>query len=89
MNRGKKGKSRSKGDHPEEDEYGIEEAVSVHRRIAYPNTENAQQSMRKAVFEYFEDGFHIRSMTLRKTTEGSVLGKTEKREDITLFVKGT
>lgn len=89
MNTGKKGKGRSKGAPPDEDEHGIEEAVSVHRRIAYPNTENAQQSMRKALFKYFEDGFHIRSMTLRKTIESSFPGKTEKREEITVFVKGS
>ena len=89
MNTGKKRKGRSKGALPDEDEHGIEEAVSVHRRIAYPNTENAQQSIRKALFKYFEDGFHIKSMTLRKTIESSFPGKTEKREEITVFVKGS
>ena len=84
---GKKGGNKKQDFHPDEEDCGVEEALSVHRRIAYPNTENAQQSMRKTLFKYFEEGFNIRSMTLRKTTEGSTPGKTEKREEITIYVK--
>lgn len=88
MNTGEKAEGGSKGP-PQADAQGIEEAVSVHRRIAYPNTESAQQSIRKTLFECLEDGFHIKSMTLRKTTQGNLPGEAEKREEITLFVKGT
>jgi hypothetical protein len=74
---------------PDDDDCGVEESVSVYRRIAYPNTENAQKGMRKALFKYFEDGFHIRSISLRKTTGGKAPSRTEKREEITLLVKGS
>jgi len=44
--------------------------------------------MRKALFKYFEDGFQIRSISLRKTPGGKAPSETEKKEEITLFVKG-
>jgi len=73
---------------PVGDDCGVEESVSVSRRIAYPNTENAQTGMRKALFKYFEDGFQIRSISLRKTTGGKAPSRTERREEIIIFVKG-
>ena len=90
MSTGKKENEILNGAHPDpdDDDCGVEESVSVYRRIAYPNTENAQKGMRKALFKYFEDGFQIRSISLRKTTGGKAPSRTEKREEITLLVKG-
>jgi hypothetical protein len=90
MNTGKKENETLNGAYPDPDDYdcGVEESVSVYRRIAYPNTENAQKWMRKALFKYIEDGFQIRSISLRKTTGGEAPSRTEKREEITLLVKG-
>lgn len=90
MNTGKKESETLNGAHPDPDgdDCGVEESVSVSRRIAFPNTENAQKGMRKALFKYFEDGFQIRSISLRKTTGGKAPSKTERREEIIIFVKG-
>ena len=90
MNTGKKESETPNGAHPDPDgdDSGVEESVSVSRRIAFPNTENAQKGMRKALFKYFEDGFQIRSISLRKTTGEKAPSRTERREEIIIFVKG-
>lgn len=80
--------SNTQGSHTAEDERGVEESVSVHKRVAYVNTEDGQRGMRRDLFKYLEDGYQIRSMTLRKTDRGRGSGGTEKREEVTIFVKG-
>ena len=88
MNTEKTVEMKSKDSIPAEDECEVEEVVRVHRRIAYPNTKNAQQTIRKALFKHFEDGYRIRSMTLKKIGEVTGLIRKETIEEVTIFIKG-
>ena len=88
MNEKKIVKSKSKDPDPAEDEGEVEEVVRVHRRIAYLNTENAQKNIRKALFKHFEDGYRIKSMTLRKIGEVTGHIRKETVEEVTIFIKG-
>lgn len=67
----------------------VRELVTVHRKIAYPNSENSQQDVRQALSTHLEEGYHIRSVTLSKITmvEGPV--RREKREEVTIYVKAS
>jgi hypothetical protein len=71
-----------------EDMCEVEETVRVQKKMAYPDTENAQQGMRKALSRHLEEGYNIRSISLRKSYEVSAPNRrVSKEEDITIFVK--
>jgi hypothetical protein len=88
MNEKKIVESKSKDPDPAGDEGEVEEVVRVHRRIAYLNTENAQKNIRRALFKHFEDGYRIKSMTLRKVGEVTGHIRKETIEEVTIFIKG-
>ena len=88
MNPEKTVERKSQDPIPAEDECEVEEVVRVHRRIAYPNTKNAQQNIRKALFKHLEDGYRIWSMTLKKTGEVTGIIRKETIEEVTIFIKG-
>lgn len=88
MNTEKTVERKSQDPIPAEDECEVDEVVRVHKRIAYPNTKNAQQNIKKALFKHLEDGYRIRSMTLKKTGEVTGLIRKETIEELTMFIKG-
>jgi len=70
------------------DEFEIEETVSVRKRIAYPDTENAQENIRKCLFKHLEEGYFICRVELRKNAD--ILkprSKKKTKEEILIFLK--
>jgi hypothetical protein len=66
----------------------IEETITLRRKMAYPDTEAAQEQMRKELFRHLEEGYIIRTIELRRTRELSNPEKKQtKIEGITIFSK--
>jgi hypothetical protein len=77
----------SKDSIPFEGDCEVEERINAYRRIAYTNSDNAQQDLRKTLFNYLEQGYYIRSVTLTRTNEIEKPHKRESKEDVTIYVK--
>ena len=74
-------------DNPET-ECEVEETIRIGRKIAYPNSDVGQKNIRKTIFEYFEEGYKIQNIELRKNY--MVAQGREKKEmdvEVTMFVK--
>jgi hypothetical protein len=73
--------------HPKE-ECEIEESVTARKRIAYTNTRNAQENMKKNLFMFLQEGYTISRIELRRTSERVEPGnRTITTEEIALFLK--
>jgi hypothetical protein len=67
----------------------IEEHVTVHRNITYPDTVKAQQDILKSFSKHLEENFRIKSIELIKTDRISQPGlKTCTKEIVTIFIRG-
>jgi hypothetical protein len=63
----------------------VEEIVRVDRKIAYPDNENTQKSLRKILFEHLEEGYEIRSIKIKKNEE--ILAKRRRDlKDVTISI---
>lgn len=69
----------------QEDDPEIEEAVTFQKKITYPDTESAQERMKKTIIRFVESGYSIRHVELGKTTEISGPKKKKTREDQIIF----
>ncbi len=66
----------------------IEETVSVHKKIAYPDTDKAGEGIQKALYKFVEHGYRIRSVELvKRTEEATSKGRQISEEKVSLFVK--
>jgi hypothetical protein len=66
----------------------IEETATVRRNLTYPETEKAQEDVRKILMTYLEEGFRIARIELRKVGKISKPGKRQqKNEEITIVVR--
>lgn len=54
---------------PEKNDPEIEESVTYHKKIVYPDTASAQKRMTKTILRYVESGYSIKYVELGKTTE--------------------
>jgi hypothetical protein len=71
-----------------QEELEVEETVSIRKKMAYPNTEKAQESMRRSLFQYLEDDFRICRIELTRTAHTSTpRSKKERKEEVVLFLK--
>ena len=77
----------SKDSIPLEGDCEVQERINAYRRIAYTNSDNAQQDLRRTLFNYLEHGYYIRSVTLTRTDETTKPHKRESKEDVTIYVK--
>lgn len=70
------------------DESEVEETVTVCKRIAYSNTENAQEKIKRSLFKYLEEDYMICRVELKKTKEMSLPGtKKRTQEEILIVLK--
>jgi hypothetical protein len=69
----------------EEDGSEVEETVSVRKEIAYPETENAQESMKKCLFQYLEEDYMICRIELKRTADISK-PRTKKRTEEEILI---
>ncbi|MGD2124834.1 MAG: hypothetical protein PVG99_02070 [Desulfobacteraceae bacterium] len=73
-----------------EGEFEVEEAVSVRKRIAYPDAENAQENIRQCLLKHLQEDYHIYRVELRKTTDiERPRSKKSKKEEVLIFLKGS
>ncbi len=66
----------------------VEESVTARKRIAYPNTRNAQEDMKRNLFKFLDEGYSISRIEVKKTSERVEPGnRTVTTEEISMFVK--
>ena len=66
----------------------VEETVNVRKRIAYPATENAQEKIKRCLFNYLEENYVICRVDLKKTADvQKPRNKKSTQEEICIFVK--
>ena len=69
-------------------EFEVEELVSVRKRIAYPDTQAAQEDIKRSLFEHLEEDYSIRRVELKKTAQISSPGNRRRtKEEILIFIK--
>lgn len=78
----------SEAQNPPKPDFELEEAVSVTRKMAYPDSESGQRGMKEVLFKYLQEGYEIRRVELRKRNRISQPGRRETRdEEISVFIK--
>ena len=66
----------------------VEEMVRIDRKIAYPDNENTQKSIRKILVEHLEEGYEIRSIKIKKNEEFlTERGRDSKDVTISIIVE--
>jgi hypothetical protein len=60
-----------------EDDFEVEETVSVRKRITYPASEKAQENIRRCLHEHLKDDYIINRIELIKSTDP----QTKKHEE--------
>jgi hypothetical protein len=66
----------------------VEENVLVEKNISYPNTQDSQQNIIKALCTHLEEGFRIQTIELVKTDTKCRPGKKKsKTEKVTIFLE--
>lgn len=70
------------------DESEVEETVSVRKRIGYPNTENAQENIKRCLFKHLDEDYMICRVELKKTKNISQpRAKKRTQEEILIVLK--
>ena len=74
----------------EEDGCEVEETVSVRKKIAYPDAENAQESMKRCLFKYLDEDYMICRIELKRTADISKpRSKKRKKEEVVIVLQDT
>ena len=69
-------------------EFEVEERVSVRKRIAYPDTQGAQEDIKRSLFKHLEEDYSIRRVELKKTAQiSSPKNIRRTKEEILIFIK--
>lgn len=71
-----------------QDDFELEEAITVSRKMAYPDSESGQKNMQEVILQYIREGYDIRWAELRRRVRVHEPGRRETRdEDLTVFIK--
>ena len=71
-----------------EDDFEVEETVSVRKQITYLSSEKAQENMRGCLYEHLKDDYIINRIELTKKTETLKLKNVKsKKEEIIILLK--
>ena len=74
--------------HQTEDQYEIEETVTVRKKLAFQNDENVQQNMTRALSRHLEEGYNIRRVELQKNEDISKpRSRMHREEEVIIFIK--
>jgi len=66
----------------------VEETIHIQKKIAFPATRKARETMRNYLFERLQESYIIRRIELIKTTDVFRQGgKTTKEEEIVVMLK--
>lgn len=71
-----------------EEEFEVEEAVSVRKKIAYPDTENAQENIKRCLLKHLEDKYKIHRIELKRNIALEMpRSKRTTREEVLILLK--
>ena len=71
-----------------EDQCEVEETVSVCKKLAFQDDENAQQNMLRTLTKYLEEGYNLKRVDLQKNEDISKpKGRVRKEEEVIIFIK--
>jgi hypothetical protein len=71
-----------------ESEFEVEETVSVRKRIAYPDTENAQDKIKRCLLKHLEEEYDIHRIELKKSRDIEMPGNRKRtQEDVLILLK--
>ena len=71
-----------------EDDFEVEETLSVRKKITYPASEKAQENIRRCLHEHLKDDYIINRIELMKSTEILKLRNMKsKKEEIVIVLK--
>lgn len=71
-----------------EDQYELEETVTVCKKLAFQDDENVQQNMIKTLSRHIEEGYHITRVELQKNEDISKpRGRIRREEEVVIFIK--
>lgn len=69
-------------------DFEVEETVKVRKKIAYPETEKAQENIKRRLFQLFQEGYIINRVELKKNTYARKLkNRKVTQEEIIIFLK--
>lgn len=76
--------------HQAEDQYQLEETVTVCKKFAFQDNENVQQNMIKTLSRHIEEGYHITRVDLQKNEDISKpRGRIRREEEVIIFIKAS
>jgi hypothetical protein len=71
-----------------EDQYELEETVTVCKKLAFQNDENVQQNILRTLTKHLEEGYHLKRVALQKNEDISKpRGRMRREEEIIIFIK--
>ena len=71
-----------------EDQYELEETVTVRKKLAFYNNENVQKNMAKSLSRHIEKGYNIRRIYLQKNEDISTPGnRIRRKENVIISIK--
>ena len=66
----------------------MEETLTIHKKISYPNADTSPEKLQKALSKFIENGYRINSVDLVRQSETSKpKGKEVTEERVSLFIK--
>jgi hypothetical protein len=69
-------------------DFEVEETIKIRKKIAYPETEKAQENMKRRLFQLFQEGYTINRVELKKNTHTHKLkNRKVTTEEIIIFLK--
>jgi hypothetical protein len=71
-----------------EEAFELEETVSVRKRIAFPDRENAQDHIRRCLLKYLEEEYKIHRVELKRSLDIDMPGnKKTTKEEVLILLK--
>ena len=69
-------------------DFEVEETIKIRKKIAYPETEKAQENIKRRLFQLFQEGYIINRVELKKNTYAHKLkNRKVSQEEIIIFLK--
>lgn len=70
------------------DAFELEETVSVRKRITYPDTENAQDHIKRCLLKHLEEEYEIHRVELKRNMDIEMPGnKKTTKEEVLILLK--
>ena len=69
-------------------DFEVEETVKIRKKIAYPETEKAQENIKRRLFQLFQEDYIINRVELKKNTcTNKLKNRKFTQEEIIIFLK--